>query len=183
MVGTLVGAGALRFWRTRRLAVVLAPLTAALAVAGVNLASAASATTHSQLATGESSLADADDVFRIGLQLMDFMHANGLKESPPALWYDQSADPAQTGLVSLYFYSFTYLSREMPEIDDGFRNLIEARKPRHVVLLCVEPTCANAPTAMRRSGYRPREITAKKLASGSRAYWVRAYAMDWTRTE
>ena len=105
------------------------------------------------------------------------MHANDLEETLPAFWFDESADPSQTGLASLYYYGFSYLSREMPKIDDGFRNIIESREPRHVVFLCIEPTCRDGAKAMRRAGYRIRKVAATKLSSGSKVLWVEAYAL------
>ena len=175
----LAAAAALRIARVRRHALALAPFAAALLVAGANFASAGSATTHLQVETsGGSSLADADDVFAIGIELMDFVQRRDLEGSaPPAFWFDQTADPALTGLQSLYYYSYTFLSREMPEIDDGFRTLMESRGPRDIVFLCTEPTCDNAARAMRRAGYRIEPVAAKKLSSGSKSIWVQAYAI------
>jgi hypothetical protein len=174
----LLAAAGLRVARTRQRALALAPFAAALLVVGVNFASAASTTTHGQFETSGSSLADADDVFAMGVQLMDFMQRSGLEGSPPpAFWFDESADPALTGLQSLYYYSYTFLSREMPEIDDGFRTLVESRGPRQIVLLCTEPTCGGGARAMRRAGYRIEPLAATKLSSGSKSIWVRAYAL------
>jgi hypothetical protein len=173
----LLAAAGLRVARTRQRALALAPFAAVLLVAGVNYASAASTTTHTDFETSGSSLADADDVFAIGVQLMDFMQRNGLEGSPPpAFWFDESADPALTGLQSLYYYSYTFLSREMPNIDDGFRTLVESRGPRQIVLLCTEPTCSGGARAMRRAGYQIEPLAATKLSSGAKSIWVRAYA-------
>jgi hypothetical protein len=183
MVDTLVVVAALRFRRTRHLGVTLAPFAAVLVAVCVNFASAASATTHSDFETSDSSLADADDVFRVGVQLMQFMKANGLEASLPAFWFDESADRTQTGLASLYLYYFTTLSREMPDVDGGFRNLIGERRPQHLVLLCVDPTCEDAPAALARAGYRGRQVAATELTSGPRRYWVKAYEMDWSAAD
>jgi hypothetical protein len=174
----LLAAAGLRLARTRQRAVALAPFAAALLVAGVNYASAASTTTHVQFETSGSSLAEADDVFAIGVQLMDFMQRNGLEGSqPPAFWFDGSADPALTGLQSLYYYGYTFLNLQMPHIDSGFRTLMESRGPRQIVLLCTEPTCSGGGRAMRRAGYRIESLAATKLSSGAKSIWVRAYAI------
>ena len=175
LVGVLLVAAALRFTSMSRLAVVVAPFAAVLVVAGVNYASAASSTTHGKFES-RGSLAEADDVFSIGVQLMDFMRRNGLQESLPAFWYDASAEPALTGLQSLYYYGFSYLNTRMPVIDDAFRWLMSSREPTHVVLLCTEPTCANGANAIRRAGYRLTPVAATKLSSGSKSIWVQSYA-------
>ena len=164
LTGALAAAAALRFSRTRHLAVALTPFAAAVLIVGVNYASAASATTHLQFETDHSSLADATDVFSMGMQLEDFMHENGLEDALPAFWFDESADPALTGIQSLYYYLYTLLGREMPKIDDAFRSSMESREPEHVVLLCVEPTCGEGANAMRRAGYHPHEVASTKLA-------------------
>ena len=177
LTGALAPAVALRFSRTRRLAVAVTPFAAAVLVVSVNYASAASTTTHLQFETDHSSLADAPDVFSIGMQLQDFMHANGLEGSLPAFWYDQSADPALTGIQSLYYYLYTSLGLEMPKIDEAFATLMESREPEHVVLLCVEPTCSDGAEAMLQAGYHPREVASAKLSSRSKSVWVQAYAM------
>ena len=97
LVGPLTAAAGLRFAKTRQLAVAVAPFAAVLVVMGVNYASAASATTHLQFETNDSILAEADDVFSMGVDLVRFMHANDLEETLPAFWFDESADPSQTG--------------------------------------------------------------------------------------
>ena len=65
----------------------------------------------------------------------------------------------------------------MPEIDDGFRTLMESRGPRQIVFLCMQPTCSGAARAMRRAGYQIEPVAATKLSSGSKSIWVQAYAI------
>lgn len=177
LVGGLAAVALQRFSTTRRFAVAFAPLAVALVVTGVNYASAASATTHGTFETHGSALENADDVFSIGAKLIDFMHANGLEDSVPGFWFDESTDPAMTGLQSLYFYAFTYLNTQMPNIDSYFRSAMESREPRNVVLLCIEPTCEGGPNAMRRAGYEFHPVAESKLSSRSKSIWVKAYAM------
>jgi hypothetical protein len=103
----LAAALSLRFSIDRRAAPVVALLVAASAIASVNYASAASATTHLDFETYNSPLADADETFSLGGQLIAFMRREHLQESLPMFWYDPAADPALTGLQSLYFYGYT----------------------------------------------------------------------------
>jgi hypothetical protein len=177
MGAALVAAIVLRFVSSRRISFVVAPLAAALAIASVNYGSAANATTYRNLETRNSALADADETFAIGQQLVQFMRRGGLQDSLPGFWYDASADPALTGLQSLYYWQYTYLNLQMPVIDESFRQRMEQLRPKHVILLCTEPTCRSGAAAMRRVGYRIRREAAARLHSGSKSVWVRAYAL------
>jgi hypothetical protein len=182
MGATLVGAVALRLAPRLRLSVVFAPLVAALALASVNYASDANATTHEDFETHNSSLADADEVFAVGVQLIDFMRRDGLQDSLPGFWYDASADTALTGIQSLYFWGFTWMGLKMPIIDKAFRSQMMHSRPKHLILLCTEPTCRHAPEAVQRAGYRVRRGAARRLHSGAKSIWVRAYVVSATPT-
>jgi hypothetical protein len=175
--GAVVVAIFLRSASTQRLGVAAAPLAAVVLALGVNYASAASATTHSTFETTDSSLADADDVFSIGVQLMRFMQDHGLEKSRPSFWFNGAEDPAYTGIQSLYFSAFMYLNTVMPRVDERFRSLMESREPRHVVLLCAERTCRHGADAMRRAGYRLEHAGAARLSSGPKSVRVEAYAV------
>ncbi len=160
-----------------RFSLVIAPLVAALAVASVNYASDANATTYGDFETHNSSLADADDVFALGVQLMEFMRRRGLQDSLPGFWYDASEDTALTSLQSLYYWGFTWMGLRMPEIDKLFRSRMLHARPKHLILLCDDPTCRHAPEVLRRAGYRIRLEAARRLHSGARSVWVQAYAV------
>jgi hypothetical protein len=164
-----------RFSIDRRAASVVASAVAVCAIASVNYASAANATTHLDFETHNSPLSHADETFSLGAQLIAFKRREHLQESRPMFWYDQAADPALTGLQSLYFYGYTYLNLKMPDIDDEFRLRMKLAEPKNIILLCTEPTCRHAPKAMRRAGYRIHEESSRRLHSGSDSLWVRAY--------
>jgi hypothetical protein len=166
-----------RFTTCRRLSYLGALLAAVLAIASVNYASDANATTHGDFATHDSPLADADETFAIGVQLMTFMRRGGFQDSLPAFWYDASADSALIGLQSLYYWGYTWLNLEMPVIDDTFRSRVEQMQPHNVILLCTEPTCRHGGEAMRRAGYRVHLEAAKWLHSGSKSVWVQGYSL------
>jgi hypothetical protein len=178
MAATLASAIVLRFMTSRRLSIFVAPLAAVLAIASVSYASGASATTYGNFETSKSALADADETFAIGAKLMDFMRRGGLQDSLPAFWYDPSADTALIGLQSLYYFGYTYLNLKMPLVDDDFRSRVEQLRPKHVILLCTEPTCRHGGESMRRAGYRIRREAAARLHSGSKSVWVEAYAWE-----
>jgi len=168
---------AFRFMPRRRLSFLIAPLAAALLITSFNHASAASYTTYGTFETHNSILADADETFAIGAQLISFMQRGGFQDSLPAFWYDAASDPALIGLQSLYFWGYTYLNLKMPVIDAGFRLRMRQIDPHHVILLCTEPTCGHASEAMRRAGYQIRREASRRLHSGSKSVWVRAYAL------
>jgi hypothetical protein len=167
----------LRLATVRQLSFVLAPLAAVLAVVSVGYASAANGTTYADFETRNSALAHADDTFALGAQLVAFMQGNELQDSLPAFWYDQSADVELMSLQSLYYYYFTFLNLKLPVVDEEFRVRVETRQPKHIVLLCTEPTCRHGGDAMRRAGYRVRQVAAARLHSGSESVWVQAYAL------
>jgi hypothetical protein len=175
--GALVAALVVRLRPRRRIAATAAPLGAALALVGVNYASAASAMTHDAFETEGSAVASADETFRVGMKLVGFMKANDLEKTLPAFWYDASQHPELAGIQSLYFYAYSYLNRRMPMIDEEFRSQVERLEPTHVVLLCSEPTCHDGPAAMDDAGYHPREIASTRLTSGAISVWVEAYAV------
>ncbi len=176
--GALVAVVVARLARGGRLTVGAASLGAALALLGVNFASAASAMTHDGFQTDGSIVASAEDTFRVGMELVDFLDRNGLEESLPAFWYDDAQHPELAGIQSLYFFEYSYLNRRMPRIDDEFRSHMEQRQPNHVVLLCSEPTCHHGWTAMREAGYHPRVVASTHLTSGATSVWVEAYAVN-----
>lgn len=179
MVGTLLALSAVLFTaRGARALPTVGVLVAVLAAFTVNYGSAANNMTHQQFETATSVLADADDTFAIGAQLMSFTERHELETSLPGMWYEATADSALIGLQSLYFFAYSYLNLKMPEIDEDFRQRTEIIAPKNVVLLCTEPTCRQGPHAMRRAGYRIRRIAAERLDAGSKSIWVQAYALE-----
>jgi hypothetical protein len=190
MAVTLLSAMLLRVVRHDR-AAVLAPLVAALAILSVNYASAANATTYGSfethivrvpaygsLSTYPSDLADADDVFAVGMQLISFLQRSGALDSIPAFWYTASADAALSSLQSLYFYAYTYVGLEMPRIDEAFRMRVRELRPQRMVLLCTEPTCGNAAAALRSAGYDVNLTAKTRLHAGRTSVWVQVYALN-----
>lgn len=178
MGATLVGVFAVRSAPRLRRSLVLAPLVASLALASVNYASDSSATTYGDFETHNSSLADADEVFAIGMQLIDFMRRGRFQDTLPGFWYDAAADPALTGIQSLYYWGFTWMSLKMPVVDEQFRFHMMHARPKHLILLCTEPTCRHAPAALRRAGYRVIREAAARLHAGAKSIWVRAYRVS-----
>jgi hypothetical protein len=190
MALTLISAIVLRVVPQRR-AVFLAPLVAALMILSVNYASAANTTTYGSfethithapsygsVPTHTSDLADADDVFAVGVQLMSFLQRSGAHESLPSFWYAASADPVLTSLQSLYFYEYTSLGRDMPKIDQAFRERVRQLRPQRVVLLCMKPTCRNAADAMWSAGYHVSPTAGTRLHAGNTSVWARLYALS-----
>jgi hypothetical protein len=145
---------------------------------GVNFASAASTMTRNGFETAPGSIAPAGDTFRVGMKLVGFMKQHGLEQTLPTFWYDDSGHPELDSIQSLYFFEYTALNRRMPVIDDEFRSQVKKRTPNHVVLLCTEPTCDHASTAMRQAGFHPREVASTHFASGAISVWVDAYAVS-----
>jgi hypothetical protein len=177
MAATLLLALVLRLGLARGLTPAVALVAGALAIGSVGYASAANVTTHLQMAN-QGQLAEAGDVFSIGVQLMDFMERNGLQEGAlPAFWYDYSRDPSLTALSSLYFYGFTLVSREMPIPDSELRSRLDALAANHVVLLCADPACGGGGAGLRHAGYDSVLVATRRLDAGSKSVWVQAYRL------
>jgi hypothetical protein len=177
MGATLVLTCVLRLGLAPRRTSAIALLAVVLAIGSVSYASAANRTTQSKTANPEL-LADADEVFAIGIQLIDFMQRNGLEQDDlPAFWYDASRDASLISLQSLYFYGFTLVSTEMPIPDSVLRMRLEALRAKHIALLCAEPTCGGASAALRHAGYDAVPVAAQRLGAGSKSVWVEAYQL------
>ncbi len=174
LVLALVVAVALRVAKTRRQALAAAPFAAALLVVGVNYASAASASTHGQFETRQQ-LANAAGRLRDRDQAPGRSCAKRARgvSSPPAFWFDQSADPASKGLQSLYYYSYSFSGPGDAEDRRRLSNAHGVARAAAIVFLCIEPTCSGAARAMRRAGYQieqwPRQSCRRaRSRSGSR---------------
>jgi hypothetical protein len=177
MAATLLLALLLRLGLARGLTPAVALVAGALAIGSVGYASAANVSTHGLMAN-EGLLAEAGDVFSIGVQLMDFMERNGLQEGAlPAFWYDYSRDPSLISLSSLYYYGFTLVSDEMPIPDSELRARLGALGAKLVVLLCVDPACGGGGAELRHAGYDPVLAAAGRLHAGSKSVWVEAYRL------
>lgn len=177
MVVALAAAVSVRVVTGRSLAAFVALPAAVLVIASVNYASAANVSTYRSFETQNSSLSEADETFAMGAQLITLMQRAGFQDSLPAFWYDAKADPALTGMQSLYYWGYTWLNLQMPIIDEGFRSRLHELHPEHLILLCTEPTCRGGPEVLRRAGYRIRLVAAQRLLSRSKSVWVQAYAL------
>jgi hypothetical protein len=98
----------------RRWSPAVAVVTAAVTVASVSHASAASVATYRSFETHNSPLSDADETFAMGAQLITFMQRSGLQDSLPAFWYDPTELPALTGVQSLLLGLYVAQSRDAP---------------------------------------------------------------------
>jgi hypothetical protein len=177
MAATLLVALVLRLGLARGRTPAAALLAGTLAIGSVCYASAANVTTVRYMAN-QAVLAEAPDVFSLGVQLMDFMGRNGLEEGAlPAFWYDQSQDPALMSMQSLYYYGYTLVSPKMPIPDSELRTRLDALGAKLVVLLCADPTCGGGGAALRRAGYDPALAAAGRVHAGSKSVWVEAYRL------
>jgi hypothetical protein len=113
-------------------------------------------------------------LYVVGQKLIDHLRAQGYDEELPRIWYDASDVTSGIGSVqSLYYYAFTYLDVAMPSINETFRSRMTAWQPQRIVLLCVNPRCKGAPTALGRAGYNPRPDSDELLASDGVRVWVK----------
>jgi hypothetical protein len=181
MAATLLLALVLRLRLARGLTSTVALVAGALAIGSVGYASAASLTTHGSMANHNNLLAEAGDVFSVGVELMDFMERNGLQDREgalPAFWYDLSTDPTFISLNSLYYYGYSLVSDKMSMPDPELRARLDALQAKVVVFLCADPGCGEDGARLRHAGYDPVLAAAGRLHSGSKSVWVEAYRLD-----
>jgi 4-amino-4-deoxy-L-arabinose transferase-like glycosyltransferase len=114
-------------------------------------------------------------------QLIDFVRDEGLQSTapgsvPPAFWIDES-DAAVNSVQAAYLYAWTAAGYDLPRIDLAMRTTLRDRRAQVIVLLCTRWSCDDGAAALRRSGYRPRLRAARRLASGGKELWARAYTL------
>jgi hypothetical protein len=180
MVGAL-GAAAL-LPRTRHRRGPLGVVAVVLALAGPACAAAGSLDTRGVFGGERSSYSSHVRVLTLADQLISFMRDNHLQTlggaaTPPAFWYDASADPDLTGMQASYLWGWTWVGLSMPNVDPGVRRLIGERRPRTIVLLCTSPGCSGGPDALRRAGVKLRPAADTVLSAGGHRVWVRAFTL------
>jgi hypothetical protein len=177
MAATLLLALVLRLGLARGRTSAVALVAGALAIGSVGYASAANVSTRGYMAN-QGLMAEADEVFSIGVQLIDFMERNGLQEGAlPAFWFDYSQEPSLISYSSLYFYGYTLVSDKMPIPDRELRARLEALGATLVVLLCADPTCGGGGAALRHAGYDSALVAAQRLDAGAKSVWIEAYRL------
>jgi len=118
-------------------------------------------------------------LYDVGQKLIAYLRANGYEQTLPRIWYDASNTESGIGSIqSLYYYAFTYLDVAMPAVTDTFRSRMTVWRPERVVLLCADPLCKGAATALGRAGYKPWLRSQALLESEGVRVWVRIYAVE-----
>jgi hypothetical protein len=142
-----------------------------------NYAAAAGRITHSVFVPGSSEFESRRATLSMAMQLIDFMRDHGLQESAPAFWYDNRGGSELNGIQSTYLWGITAIGFDMPRFDASERQLLEARRPLYVVLLCRTASCDGGAAALERAGYALRPKARTQIAAGGRRYWVVAYRL------
>jgi hypothetical protein len=118
-------------------------------------------------------------LYDVGQKLTEHLRTKGYEKTLPRLWYDASDVASGIGSIqSLYYYAFTYVDVAMPSINDTFRSRMTAWQPTEIVLLCAEPRCKGAATALGRAGYKPWLRSHTLLASDGVRVWVQIYRVE-----
>jgi hypothetical protein len=111
--------------------------------------------------------------YRLGAQLIRYLHDAGYKSDLPYFWYNVTERNWEyRGLQSLYYFGYTYIAGDMPVINKTFRLRMKTLDPKKLVLLCSEPSCAGAGAKLARAGYHSKELVRRRLASGGEHVWV-----------
>jgi hypothetical protein len=118
-------------------------------------------------------------LYEVGQKLIVHLRASGYKNALPNIWYDGSNVSSGIGSIqSLYYYAFTFLDTGMPVVGDTFRFRMAVWRPKRIVLLCAEPRCTGAATALGRAGYKPWLQSQAVLASDGVRVWVKIYRVE-----
>jgi hypothetical protein len=118
-------------------------------------------------------------LYDVGQQLIGHLRASGYKNKLPNIWYDASNVSSGIGSIqSLYYYAYTFLDTGMPVVGDTFRFRMAVWRPKRIVLLCAEPRCTGAATALGRGGYKPWLQSQAVLASDGVRVWVKIYKVE-----
>jgi hypothetical protein len=118
-------------------------------------------------------------LYDVGQKLIGHLRASGYKNTLPNIWYDASNVSSGIGSIqSLYYYAFTFLDTGMPVVGDTFRFRMTVWRPERIVLLCAEPRCTGAATALGRAGYKPWLQSQAVLASDGVRVWVKIYRVE-----
>jgi hypothetical protein len=118
-------------------------------------------------------------LYDVGQQLIRHLRANGYERELPRFWCDANDVATGIGTIqSLYYWAFTHLDVAMPVISDTFRSRMTAWRPERIVLLCAEPRCKGAATALGRAGYKPWLLSQGLLASDGVRVWVKIYRVE-----
>ncbi len=154
----------------------LALLGISLVLASTSYASASGAFTVGQFGA-PSPFGERRAALSMSVQLMNFVRASGVQRSalPPGFWYDVTTTTTPlNGIQSTYLWGITAIGWHMPHLGTSERQLLDARRPPYLVLLCTSPTCAGARATLRRAGYVNRLRAETVIASGGWRYWVEA---------
>ena len=93
-------------------------------------------------------------------------------EPMPRFWYAAANRPDFIGMQSMYFYAFTAIGYQLPQVGSDVRQRLDVWKPRSIVLLCETRNCRGATAALRRVGYPYREVEAERISHGRISLWT-----------
>jgi hypothetical protein len=120
-------------------------------------------------------------LYDVGQKLIRHLRSNGYDETLPRFWYDGTDVASGIGSIqSLYYYAFTFLDYGMPSVNETFRFRMAAWQPSEIVLLCLNPDCRGAGTALGRAGYNPWLRSHTLLKSDGVHVWVMIYKVTPT---
>jgi hypothetical protein len=104
--------------------------------------------------TEASSDPTAGDLYTLGHNLTDHLHALGYTapDQVPYFWISSSAP--QEGLQALYFWDYTQVGGAMPTVDKEMRQRMSLYRPSRLILLCPDGlTCYRGVRALTAAGY------------------------------
>jgi hypothetical protein len=187
MALSIVLLAASRFTSRSRFSGAVAGLAIVVTMFAVGYAASSGTETRSVFGTSPSTYPERRQTLSLATQLIRFMKENKLQSVPagqpmtaaaPAFWYRAASDVALTGMQSTYLWGITWVGLDMPKIDAPMRALLDARRPQHLVLLCLTHACSGADDALASAGYANTPVAERQLVSHGKRVWVRALMLS-----
>jgi hypothetical protein len=117
-------------------------------------------------------------LYDIGSNMTSYLQQNGFENEMPFFWYDSSYDGGlYASLQSLYYFGYTYIGLNLPNVDNEFKARMSLYRPKKLVLLCSELRCRGAAPSLARGGYPITPVRTRLLRDGPVHVWVEIYRL------
>ena len=117
-------------------------------------------------------------LYNLGAQEIAFLHQNGFRTLHPYFWFNLGENPNLLApLLSLYFFSYSYVGSNMPTVDLDFKSRMTQYDPNQLVLVCMDRACRGGPSALKTAGYHIQLLRRHRLSSGPLSIWLEIYKL------
>jgi hypothetical protein len=166
-ISGVVLVGALLARRTRAGA-----LATVVAIGAVGAASHYAVASSSQIFLYSASNPNNRSLYHAALDHVDFVkEATAEDEGLPTFWY-RGTQSKFASIQSMYYFAYTALGWELPNVTSDLRERLDLMKPRTIVLLCDRRDCGGAAKRLRAAGYPFAEFHVQRIARGGVQFWT-----------